>query len=734
MDPVLAMAQTRLHYDWETKNELDITEVGIERYATDPSCRVLMCSWKIDDGETDLWVPAEGQPCPTDLREAFRDNDVLKIAFNAAFERWIDKEVLPKQFPEIFGDLSIPLTSYRCSMALAYMFSFMGGLDDVGSQMSLKHTKRAGGKALIKTFCAPNKPTKNQPFVWRDQHSDPVKWETFKDYCIYDNLTEHELWSKLSRFEIPEWQWELYHLDQIINDRGLPINRTFVENALEIATRRKSELISAQNEMTGLANANSGAQLLPWLQDRGYTYDNLKKDNVVKLLTAEEDAVGRYLKASPEDQSPGIMPCFPYARLDALGQVNGDAIITEECRTVLRWRQGSSRTSTTKYDACMSALSSDDRLRHCFQFAGGSRTNRWAGRKIQPQNLPRTPKWLEPEDHIDFDRLEYCTNLIASGDYHTLGIFAGEQMDAVAGCVRSTIQAPPGKKLVVCDLSSIESVVIGWLTDCDRLLEVFRSGKCAYRDFATTLYGVEYSSVTKSQRSGAKPAVLGAGYRLSGGELRDGEKTGLWAYAENMGVKLTREEANRAVAVFRETYSEIKNAWYQIEDTIERAMAAGGRPVKWGHLEFQVVKPFLKVTLPSGRPMWYYGLRVEKIEVMGNYGKPYWRTNISYMGKHQVTNQWTRIESHGGKFIENFVQALARDILGFGMLEAHAAGFFLVGHVHDEMISEEPANDNDKSWELMRECMTTRIQAKHQFLQTMPLNAAGYEDRIYKKD
>lgn len=724
------MGQTRLHHDYEVKSEVDLLAQGIDLYSSHASTKVLMCSWSLDDEPTQLWVPAEGQPIPGDLKEALRDPEVLKVAFNAQFERWIAWRVLLRQLGiEIERDYK----PWRCSMALAYMFSFMGGLDDIADQMSLRHRKDPRGKALIREFCMPNKPTKNQPFVWRDQHSDPQDWETFKQYCIRDNESEKELWGKLIGYGVPDWQWDLYELDQIVNDRGLPINRRFVENALEIADRRKSELISEQNRITGLANSNSGAQLLPWLQERGYPYDNLQKANLVKTFAAEEEGVRNYINAKPADRDPLKMPCYPDATLNALGQVEGTGFLTPECRVVMRMRQGSSKTSTTKYEAVMSRLADDDRLRHCFQFAGGSRTNRWAGRALQPQNLPRTPKWLEPEDHINFDRLDYCNSLIEAGDYETLGVFAGEQMDAVAGCVRSTIQASEGKKLVVCDLSSIESVVIFWITDCERGLNVFRNGMCAYKDFATTLYGVEYEDVTKAQRSGAKPAVLGAGYRLSGGELRDGEKTGLWAYAENMGVQMTREEANRAVQVFRETYSEIKNGWYQIEDTIERAMAAGGKIVKWGALEFQIVKPFLRVGLPSGRSMWYYKLRVEKYEADGRYGK-YWRTNISYMGKHQVTNQWTRIESHGGKFIENFVQALARDILGFGMLAAHAAGYFICGHVHDEIISEEDEDDDVHGLPGLRHCMTKAIQEQFPFLRTMPLNAAGYEGPVYKKD
>jgi DNA polymerase len=715
---------TRLHLDYELKSELDVTDVGVDLYANHPSTTLLMTSFKINDEATQQWVPAEGERMPSDLKEGLRDPEVLKIAFNAQFERWITERVL---------GIEQPVEAWRCSMALAYMFSFMGGLDDVGAQMALSFQKSTRGRQLIKIFCGPNKPTKNQPFVWRDRHSDPEEWEEFKAYNVRDTDSEHELWSKLIPFDMPEWQWGLYHLDQIINDRGLPINRTFVENALTIAERRKAELISEQDRITGLANSNSGAQLLPWLMKRGYPYDNLRKENVQKALVAEEEEVANPSQTYDINLKDFVTPTYA-CHFNALGQVVGDAVMTQECRTVLRLRQGSAKTSTTKYAACLAGLGIDDRLRHCFQYAGGSRTNRWAGRKIQPQNLPRTPKWLEPEDYINFDRLDYCNYLIAVGDYETLGVFAGEQMEAVAGCVRSCIQAPPGKKLVVCDLSSIETVTIGWLAECERLLNVFRDGKDAYKDFGSAMYKKPYEEVTKGERQIAKPAVLGSGYRLGGGDLRDGEKTGLWAYAEGMGVKMTKEEANTAVTVFRETYAEIPQAWYDIERAIVAAAQAGGRTIKWNSLEFQVKKPFLRVKLPSGRYMYYYKLTVEPYEAISRKGNPYTRYLITYMGKDQVTQQWRRIESHGGKFIENFVQAIARDILGLGMLAAHAAGFYLVGHVHDEIISEEDENDEEHSYERLRYLMSDYLVETVDWLKNMPLGAAGYEAKVYRKD
>lgn len=747
------MELTRFHFDYETKSEIDLLKAGVDLYSAHESTEILMASFKINDEGTQQWVPAEGERMPSDMKEALRDPSVAKIGFNAQFERLITQRVLSRNY-----DIEVRYEEWYCSMVLAYMYSFMGGLDDIAKQMGLKHTKDPRGKKLINMFCGPNKVTKNQPFKWRDQHSDPVEWEQFKGYNIGDTDVEHEVWSTVSGYSMPDWQWAMYHIDQIINDRGLPINRKFVENALLIADRRKSELIQRQNEMTGLANSNSGTQLLPWLQDRGYDHRDLQKDTLVKALAEEEQIVedhggndfrrpewttikvikdvrGKKKETTERIVSGYVKITVPEApTLDSLGYVVGDAYLTQDARTVMRWRQSSSKTSTTKYSACMDGIADDDRLRHCFQYAGASRTNRWAGRKIQPQNLPRTPKWLEPEDYINFDRLDYCNQLISDGDYDTLGVFAGEQMDAVAGCVRSAIQAPLGKKLVICDLSSIESVVIGWVAQCERLLNVFRDGKDAYKDFATELYNIPYDAVTKTQRSNAKPATLGAGYRLSGGEMREGKKTGLWSYAEGMGIKLTKEESHKAVRIFREAYHEIPSAWYAIENCIERAMRMGGKPVKWNGLVFEVKKPFLRIILPSGRPLYYYKLRIEKVPAISRAGNEYEKTIISYMGKDQVTTRWQRIESHGGKFIENIVQAIARDILCYGMQEAHEFGFNLVGHVHDELICEQDVNDSRYNLENLRLCMTDKIVKKYAWLETMPLGAAGFEGLVYRKD
>lgn len=720
---------TSLSLDYESKSAIDLFARGVDAYAKDRSTEIMLAGWALDDDEVQVWDKDGGEPMPGDLKEALRDPDVDIWAFNAQFERWLTNQKLMPQL----GLPELPVQRFRCSMVLSYMFSFTGGLDAVTTQMGSGEKKDAEGNRLIKIFCGPNKPTKKQPFVWRDRHSDPDDWPKFVEYCRQDVYAERDgIKNRLLRYSTMFEEWEAYWLDQIINDRGLPMNREFINQALAMADRRKAELISEMRERTGVDNPNSRDQLLPWLQERGFPFDDLQKDSVTKVLKAEADDVrGGNLRPPWLLNVP--VAAITGATLDPVGRVVGDHLITQECRDILVMRQSAAKTSTTKYQAALDGmLDDDDRLRHCFQFAGASRTNRWAGRKIQPQNLPRTPKFLEPEKYINFDRLEYTNSLIQTGNYGLLSLFTGEPMDAIAGCVRSSITASPGKKLVVCDLSSIETVVIFWLTGCERGLQVIRDGLDPYKDFATELYGVAYEDVTKKMRTDSKPPVLGAGYRLSGGELKEGKRTGLWGYAENMGIDLTYEQSHKAVKLYRETYVEVPKGWYGIEDAITKCLRYG-RKTTWGPLEFEVKKPFLRVRLPSGRYMWYHKAKVESYEVEGRFG-PYQKWVISYMGIDQVTKQWKRIESHGGKFIENFVQAIARDILMLGMKAAHDHGFFLVGHVHDELISEEDEDDTYHTWEFLRYLMSDYLKQHHPWLADVPLGAAGYDAPVYRKD
>lgn len=668
----------RLRLDYETRCALDLKVVGAHIYAAE--AQVLMCAYQIDDEPVLLWEPHKSE-IPSDLLHALTDERVEKWAFNAQFERLITRDALK---------IDTPVRGWRCTMALAYLNSFTGGLDDVASQIGLPVRKDKEGSRLIRLFSTPR-----SDGGFNDWSSHPDEWQRFTEYCVQDVKTERALHDWLAQYPVPDREWLLYEIDQIINDRGLPVDTDFVVNAIAMADRRKKELLDQLNDLTGLKNANSTSQFIPWLRKRGYPFDDLQKFTVQKVL-----------KNPPES-------------------------LTDEAFRALKLRQWAARTSVRKMVALDRSVSWDRRARGLYQFAGASRTGRWAGRRVQTQNLPRTPKIIE--DHAE---LEKATEIVRRGDYAALSQYP-EPMEVLVGVLRSAFRAPEHKQFVVCDLSSIESVVIGWLAGCERLLNVFREGRDAYKDFATVLYGVSYDQVTKQMRTDSKPAVLGAGYRLGGGKMQDGKKTGLWGYAENMGIDLTREQAHKAVEVFRyEAYKEIPNLWYDLEEAVARVMKRNVSVTVGGKIQFRRNGPFLEAHMPSGSVARYYkpAMRMVRFytdEVDENGERRFYeKENLTYMGQDQKSGKWTRLHTHGGKLTENFVQKIARDVLADGLINAHEEGFNIVGHVHDEIKALANRGSNAYTVETLRECMIRSAAWRAD----MPLNAAGWSGAFYRKD
>lgn len=702
----------RLHIDYETASDLDLSDVGAWLYATHPSTRVLMASWSFDYGEIEQWDSASGDPFPQHVLDALADDDVEKWAFNAAFERLITWHVLKAR-----GRYS----AWFCAMVLAYSQSFMGGLDAVLEQTGapLDVAKNKDGKRLIRMFCGPQKPTKKNPWVWRDAFTDPEDWAAFLAYNRDDVKAERDgVYKRLIKFPMGPGEWGLYHLDQLINDRGIPINREFVENAIEMCDHRKAELLEEMISLTGLVNPGSPTQMGDWLRERGYPFDDLRKETIEKVLRENEEM----------EKGQSTVPAYLISRQ---WQDNGKGgFLQPDAISAMKMRQNHARTSVKKYDAMVQRMGDDNLFRHAFQFAGASRTNRWAGRGVQVHNLTRTPKYLEPED-VYAERLEDVTEIIRQGDYDMLRLYVEEPLDALAGTVRSAIQ-PHGddEELCVADLSSIENVSLGFLASSERIMDVFRQGLDPYKDFASRWYGIPYADVTKKQRTNSKPAVLGAGYRLGGGTIMNGKKTGLWGYAENMKVFMTQEEAQSSVDNWRADNPEVVNYWYALENAIERTVKTG-QETSVGPVRFTYMRPYLICWLPSGRPMFYYKPEVHyETRYSQRTGNPYEKAVISYMGKDQVTNQWTRIYSHGGKFTENIVQAFARDVLATGLRRCHKAGFNLVLHVHDEIAALQRRGENRLTPAYMIELMTAPIP----WAPGIPLKAAGGLMRFYRKD
>lgn len=693
-----------LHLDYETFCELDLRVVGLDVYSAHPSCRVLMCAYRLDKGELQQWFPHLG-PMPKDLRRALKDPRCLKWAFNAQFERVITKRVLK---------IKTRIKGWRCSMALAYMHCFAGQLEQVGAQMGLPQDKQklSTGKKLIKIFGMPNKVTKNQPHEIRDWNTDPELWEEFCEYNRQDVVAEEAIIKRLNprKYPIPDFEWDLYELDQLINDRGIPIDMQFVENVIWMSAKRKRQLLARMSKLTGCENPNSTTQLLPWLKKNGYPATDLRADTVKKVLKKHEKK-----------------------------EIKLTALLVK----VLKLRQFASLTSVNKAKTAKAVVGAGDCIRYMLQFGGASRTLRWAGRKVQTQNMKRTPKLLDAEE--DDTKLSLVTDLIRAGNMDGLELMVGEPMVALSGCMRSMFRCPDGEEFQTADLKSIESAVIAWVTKCKRLLRVFREGRDPYKDFGKEFYQKSEDRITREERNVCKPPCLGAGFRMGPGkELENGKKTGLVGYAENMGVDMSIEHATKAVSVFRDIYEEIPLHWKLYENAIRDVMRKG-KPVTVGYVTFERMDPYLTIRLPSGRRIFYYMPRLESKEIWtGKYktvlidGKKkkvkdtYWRKVFTHWGRDNTPtgkNVWRRIESHGGVIIENCVQAIARDVLCVGMWRAHKFGFKIVGHAHDEVITRCRKGENRLTWKYLCEVMSEAIE----WASGLPLGAAGWGGAFYRK-
>jgi DNA polymerase bacteriophage-type len=385
--------------------------------------------------------------------------------------------------------------------------------------------------------------------------------------------------------------------------------------------------------------------------------------------------------------------------------------MTPECKRVLQIRQMTSRTSTAKLDSLAEQVAPDGRLRYAYQYYGAARTGRWSGSGPQPHNFPRKPVQI-----------------------------GNTEVD-----LRAAFRAPKGNKLVVCDLSAIENRVLGWVSGCFAILDVFAWGLDPYKDFATKLYRVEYDDVTPAQRQMSKPAVLGCGYGLGGGEDKvdkngDDYKSGLWGYAANMGVQMTQQEAIDAVRTFRQSYPEVPEFWRAIENAVISAVVNPNTAVKCGKVVVGCNGERLVIVLPNKRRLHYLSPKiqqgfwpprevVELFEGVQNAPNLQPKMEITYEGLNGITKQWQREKTYGGKLTENIVQAIARDVLAEGMLRADKAGFEIVGTTHDEIIALADVGGSLHLSDLRR-CMVEPPE----WAVGLPLDADGYETtEAYRK-
>lgn len=692
-----------LSIDIETFSSIPIGDAGAQRYTASDDFEILLLAYSVDGQPVQVIDLACGEKVPSQIISALTDPDYIKHAYNASFEFGC--------LSKIFGPM-IP-SQWRCTMVHGLYCGYTAGLDATGRALGLPEDKQklSTGKALIKYFCTPCKPTKSNGGRTRNYpRHDPEKWQLFKEYNGQDVVAEMEIEHRLSEFPVPDEVQRQWETDLAINMRGVAVDMDFVHGALDIGEGYKAGLMEEAARLTGLSNPNSVPQLLGWLNQRlgpDEELDNLRKDTVSRVLD--------------------------------------DGDLLPEVRRALQIRQELGKTSTKKYDAIEACVCPDGRVRGLLQFYGANRTGRFAGRLVQVQNLPRT--YTEP--------IELARELVKGHDADALQVVYGSVSDTLSQLIRTAFVSSPGHVLVDADFSAIEARVISWLAGEQWRLEVFQTHGKIYEASASQMFSVPIELIKKGNpeyalRAKGKVAELALGYNGGPGAL-------IAMGALDMG--LTEEELPDIVRRWRTANSRISGLWYTIEDKVLRLLngegtqrinikeydphrareneevtgALPGTFTNWFNNGSELVfrrehsrtmeRSCMTIQLPSGRKLFYVDPRVGQ----NRWGKP----SITYWGVNQTTKKWEPTETYGGKLTENIVQAIARDCLCYAIENLEAAGYPIVFHVHDECVIDiDPYADNAK----MLEDVCSIMKRRPPWAQGLPLDAAGWVGDFFTKD
>ncbi len=534
-----------LSVDIETFSSVDLVKCGVYAYTNANDFEILLFAYSIDDEETKIIDLASEDKLPKEIVEALEDDDVIKTAFNANFERtclskYLNKRLKPK--------------AWRCTAVQAAMLGLPLSLEGVGAVLGLEKQKMREGKELIRYFCMPCKPTKTNNMRTRNLPIDAQdKWELFKTYCKRDVIVEKAIKVKIAKYPIPEKEQQYYELDQKINDKGIFVDEKLVRQAIECDKILKEEnTIKAQN-ITGLDNPNSVAQLKVWLIENGLEVESLSK-KAVNDLSKDSDG---------------------------------------EVEELLKLRMEMAKTSIKKYEAIERSVCRDGRVRGLFQFYGANRTARWAGRLVQVQNLP--------QNHIP--DLTLARNLVKEGRFKELQLFYDSASNVLSELIRTAFIPKPNLRFIVADFSAIEARVIAWLAREKWRMDVFSTHGKIYEASASQMFKVAIEEITKTSplRQKGKIAELALGYGGSVGAL-----TAMGAL--EMGVK--EEELKSLVTAWRNANPNIVSLWWEVDRAaIKAVIERTETQVK--NIKFKYQSGILFITLPSGRKLSYIKPRIQ---------------------------------------------------------------------------------------------------------------------------
>lgn len=656
-----------LSIDLETYSSVPLQKSGAYKYIQSPDFEILLFAYSLDGAPVEIIDLACGEVLPPWLIAALSDPTYIKHAYNAGFE-WAC-------LSKCMGPL--PVEQWRCTMLHGLYCGYTAGLEATGRALGLPEDKQklATGRFLIRYFCVPCAPTKTNGGRTRNlpQH-DPARWGLFRQYCMGDVTTEMEILRRLSNFPVPDMVQKQWETDMVINARGVAVDMELVRGALQIGESTHAKLRAEAVRLSGLDNPNSVGQLARWLEtELDEALPDLRKDTVGRLL--EKD------------------------------------LANDTARRMLEIRQELGKTSTKKYNAIEAAVCADGRCRGLLQYYGANRTGRWAGRLVQVQNLPRT--YTEP--------LGLARDIVKRQESDKLRVLYGSVPDTLSQLIRTSFIAAPGHVLLDADFSSIEARVISWLADEQWRLEVFRTHGKIYEASASQMFGVPIERIKKGSpdyalRQRGKVAELALGYQGGAGALI---KMG----ALDMG--LSEAELPDIVNRWRDANKRIRDLWYSMEaaavSTIQSGASIGLRNIILAReIDYNNGLDFLTIRLPSSRKLYYANPSLG----VNQWGNP----SITYMGMDQTTKKWKRIETYGGKLVENVVQAIARDCLAEAIERLEGAGYTVVFHVHDEVVIECTPDRADLGRVSGIMCQPLPWAPE------LPLGADGWIGKFYRKD
>ena len=548
---------TSLEIDIESFSSVDLKKCGVYKYAESPDFEILLFGVSVDGGDVTVYDLASGDTVPEEIIRALSDDSVIKWAYNASFERICLSVWLRRNYPQHFSSYSIEGDTVRNYLApSSWRYSLVWGaymglplsLEGIGKVLKLENQKMAEGKALIRYFCVPCKPTKANGGRTRNlPEHDQVKWSTFIAYNKRDVETEMAIQQKLSKFPVPEFLWEEYHLDQEINDRGIQLDMALVEQAIAIDERSREELSAKMRQLTALENPNSVQQMKEWLTKHGLEVDSLDKKAVKELLKT----------------------------------------VPSELAEVLELRRQLAKSSVKKYQAMQNAVCADGRARGMFQFYGANRSGRWAGRLIQLQNLP--------QNHMA--HLEDARSLVRSGDYALLSALYDSVPEVLSELIRTAFVPRDGYKFIVSDFSAIEARVLSFLAGESWRLKVFAENGDIYCASASAMFHVpvEKHGQNAHLRQKGKIAELALGYGGSVGALKS-------MGALEMG--LSEEELQPLVDAWRTSNPNIVQLWWDVDNAVKTTVRQRLDTETHG-IRFRYRSGMLFIVLPSGRQLCY---------------------------------------------------------------------------------------------------------------------------------